>query len=100
LRGKPGRLPVRVENGIVHLFVCLIRQTRTTIENRLSDVFQRATAVESQLNNLAERMNDFKRAAVKLTDSHASIEIKLQRLIEPISTNVDEKEERLLLAQV
>ncbi len=64
-------------------------------------MFQRATTIENQLNNLSQRINDIQRLKTKLTDSHLNIERKLQHINNLNSTiNTDENHERLILIQV
>jgi hypothetical protein len=78
-----------------------ISQTCLTIQNRQANIFQRANTIENQLNNLSQRINDIQRIKTKIIDSHINIEQKLNQINDLISTiNVDEKHERLILAQV
>ena len=57
--------------------------------------------IEQQLNNLFQRMNDIKRLKTNISDSHISIERKLKQINDLSSTiNTDEKQERVILAQV
>ncbi len=79
----------------------LFSQTSLAIQNRQTNIFQRASAVETQLNNLSQRINDIQRIKTKITDSHLNIERKLQQINDLISTiNADENHERLILIQV
>jgi regulator of replication initiation timing len=71
------------------------------MQNRQTNIFQRANAIETQLNTLSQRMNDIKRIQTNITDSHLNIERKLKQINDLSSTiNADEKQERLILAQV
>jgi hypothetical protein len=79
----------------------VFRQTSLTIQNRQTNIFQRANAVETQLTNLSQRINDIQRIKTKISDSHLNIERKLQQINDLISTiNTDENHERLILIQV
>jgi hypothetical protein len=71
------------------------------MQNRRTNIFQRANTIENQLNNLSQRINDIQRIKTKITDSHLNIERKLQQMNELISTiNTEENQERLILIQV
>jgi hypothetical protein len=71
------------------------------MRNRQTDIFQRATTIEHQLNTLSQRMNDIKRLKTNISDSHINIERKLKQINDLSSTtNTDEKQERVILAQV
>ena len=84
---------------LTHLSV--YRQAFVAIQNRQTNIFQRASAIETQLNNLTQRINDIQRIKTKITDSHVNIERKLQQINDLISTiNTDENHERLILIQV
>jgi predicted nucleic acid-binding Zn-ribbon protein len=73
----------------------------STIQNRQTNIFQRANTIENQLNNLFHRINDIQRIKTKLIDSHINIERKLKQINDLISTtNTDENQERLILIQV
>lgn len=77
------------------------RQTCVTLQNRQTNIFQRATTMENQLENLSQRMNDIKRLITKINDSHSNVERKLKQIndLGP-TTNADEKQERLIRIQV
>ncbi len=71
------------------------------MQNRRTNIFQRANTIENQLNNLSQRINDIQRIKTKIIDSHLNIERKLQQINNLISTiNTDENQERLILIQV
>jgi hypothetical protein len=73
----------------------------STIQNRQTNIFQRANTIENQLNNLFHRINDIQRIKTKLIDSHINIERKLKQINDLTSTtNTDENQERLILIQV
>ncbi len=65
------------------------------------NIFQRANTIETQLNNLFQRINDIQRIKTKLIDSHINIDRKLKQINNLTSTtNTDENQERLILIQV
>jgi uncharacterized protein (UPF0305 family) len=71
------------------------------MQNRRTNIFQRANTIENQLNNLSQRINDIQRIKTKIIDSHLNIERKLQQMNELVSTiNTEENQERLILIQV
>jgi len=73
----------------------------STIQNRQTNIFQRANTIENQLNNLFHRINDIQRIKTKLIDSHINIDQKLKQINNLTSTtNTDENQERLILIQV
>ncbi len=76
-------------------------QTYLTIQNRQTNIFQRANTIENQLNNLSQRINDIQRIKTNLIDSHLNVERKLKQINDLVSTiNTDENQERLILIQV
>ncbi len=76
-------------------------QTCLTMQNRQTNIFQRADTIENQLNNLSQRINDIQRIKTKIIDSHINIERKLKQINDYSSTiNTDENHERLILIQV
>jgi len=71
------------------------------MQNRQMNIFQRANTIETQLNNLFQRINDIQRIKTKLIDSHINIDQKLKQINNLTSTtNTDENQERLILIQV
>jgi len=71
------------------------------MQNRQTNIFQRADTIENQLNNLSQRINDIQRIKTKIIDSHVNIERKLKQINDYASTiNTDENHERLILIQV
>jgi hypothetical protein len=71
------------------------------MQNRQTNIFQRADTIENQLNNLSQRINDIQRIKTKIIDSHINIERKLKQINDYSSTiNTDENHERLILIQV
>ncbi|CAF5104092.1 unnamed protein product, partial [Rotaria sp. Silwood1] len=77
------------------------RQTCLLMQNRQTNIFQRANTIENQLDNLSQRINDIKRLITKINDSHIKIEQKLKQINDLVSTtNIDEKQERLIRIQV
>ena len=71
------------------------------MQNRQTNIFQRANTIENQLSIISQRIHDIKRMIIKLMDSHINIEQKLKQIKDSISTvNIDEKQERLIRTQV
>ena len=79
----------------------LFSQTCLNLQNRQTDLFQRAHTIENQLTNLSQRINEINRLKTKLHESHVNNERKLRQIHEMSATiSTDENHERLILIQV
>lgn len=66
-----------------------------------TDMFEKARAAEKQLNGLFQRINEIRQMQTKLLESHANSERKLREVTSAASTtNADDKQEQLIVAQV